>query len=336
MPFYNAGMGFNRRALLTGFFASATATMLAGTAKGFEFFKRDESHRFKGYAQALELAAENKADYVLLYDTHHQNRGMSTYPLEPDALAIAQAANAKHIFLEFPREFQPLMDLRARGAITEEDFIEKFDTINYVTFRAEEKDRLLSSDKVFGKITESSSVVMIEDPEGRDEMLRRMARGLVEAHKRGIKVWGADKISHTENLANRLNHDGEVSDYIAQKAGGERAIITYGYNHGAMEKNKGIDDELAKRHGRVMPIELTEVKEFYRGSVIGDLSVGAMDILRSAEDRPSHSLNSDTGEFHSNPAIKNDIVKGTPRAERKPAPKSKAKPTVSANAAPGR
>gem|GEM_PF-4799568 len=312
----------SRRSVIAGLFGAVTGSAVAGPAKAFDFLKRDERYRYAGYGQTLDMARQNQADFVLLYDTNHQNRGMATYPLGKDALDAAKDRGVKHIFLEIPREFQEIMDLRAQGGCSAAEFHQRILDEKFIMMHVVDSAAVSKNDEVLLKLGDDFSLT--SDTAGRTKFLDRLSEGLIEAHQRGIRVWGADSIHYNASMQARLDQDNRVADFVAEKAGGDLAVVVYGHSHGARFKDKGIDDELA-RHGRVMPVELTEASMAFRDSKIGNLNADAGDILRQAADRPPHSLNIDTGEFLSDPSNTNETFKGAPRASRvnKPAPAPK-------------
>lgn len=306
-------MSLNRRGFLGGLFAAMGAVTLPPAAKAAD------NPRFTGYDELLDSAQGAKADFVLMYDTHHQNIAMRTYPLEKEALDIAARQGVKHVFIEYPRELQSFIDDRYTGRMGHAAFFKGLSERS-VLMKIEERANLTHDAQVLGSAGDAA--VIISDVEARVEYINRLSRGIEWARERGIKIWAADSQAFINNQ--RLtHHDKDVAKFIAEKSAGEFSVITYGALHGIIAARGqsvrvpggGLDDELA-RHGRVMTVELEATYRPDRNSVLGRLAGDARDAILEMPDRSPQWLNVDTGEFRSDPSNNNTFVRGNPHRSR--------------------
>ncbi len=305
-----------RRGLLGLFAAAATGAAFAGVAGPAHALAGPD--RFEGYGQALDGAKEANADFLLMYDSNHMNRGMTLYSLETKALDLAKARGASNIFFEIPREFQPLMDARAKGGVSQQGFFDRM-APHFAVRRMEDPTSLWYGGEVMMKL--GGDLIAVHDAAGEKEFFDRLGRGLEQAHARGIRVMGGDSVKYLlADNEKRQSHDKDVAAYIAASAGPGLSIVTYGMAHGSRAAKgpmAGLDDGLA-RHGRVMTLEL---RETWRPDV--NTKVGRAHALGNAElqglpDRSPQWLNIDTGEFRSDPENKNTCLRGNPRKKNAP------------------
>jgi len=275
-------MPLNRRGFLRGMFAAAGVV-----AVGTPALAQQDDRRFDGYSQMLDITSRENSQYLLLFDTNHMNRAMPTYSLERGALDVAQKNGIKNVFIEFPREFQPLIDARASGKISHSAFIrEVSDT--YESYGFQEASRLKRGVEV---VSMQDDIAMIIDEKAERIYLNRLSRGIEDAAQRGIRVVGADSGDFINK--DRMNYDGQVADYIAQVAHGQKSVVTYGVLHGGDSKGAGLDDELRQRGG-VTIAELQDNARSVRGPV-GEMLAGVRELMGSLSDRASYRLNIDSG-----------------------------------------
>lgn len=240
----------------------------------------------------LDIASADRSQYLLLFDTNHMNRAMPTYSLERGALDVAQKGGVKNVFVEFPREFQPLIDARASGKISHSAFIrEVSDT--YESYGFQEASRLKRGVEV---ISMQDDIALVIDEKAEKIYLNRLSRGIEDAAQRGIRVVGADSGDFINK--NRMNYDGQVADYIAQVAQGQKSVVTYGVLHGGDSKGAGLDDELRQRGG-VTIAELQDHARPMRGPV-GEMFAGLRELMGGLSDRAPYRLNIDSGALTRN------------------------------------
>ncbi len=260
----------------------------------------DVSRRFQGFNQILDVAQGEGAQFLLMYDSNHMNRDMPLYPLQRDALALAQSKGVKNIFLELAREHQPLIDGRASGKITHEDFMSQLGA-EITLFSIVERADVKYSETIFADLGEFA---LVEDRAGKIKYLNALSAGIEDASRCGIRIVGADKTDFGGSvvLAARQQYDDQVADYIASVAGGQKSIVVYGMGHGSTDKPRagrggGLDDELRRRAG-VVTVEMQDNPSFFGEGEVGKFRAIVRETVESSfGDRSPNVLNIDTGKL---------------------------------------
>ncbi len=222
--------------------------------------------RISGYPAAMSKAfselisnAAKANQFVFVGDTSHRKGAVLQTFAQADNFAALKRQGVKHLFLEVPRDMQASLDSMLAGRTTQDQFVAD---LNKRHPRALDSD---IGDKGFGQ--ELAKVALLAKANGMkvhcaDHRQAEIAklRGKPYEHyvhnghpdasfEDFLKDITARKMPDGSRT-NIYTNDRPLAEFIASKAGKEKAVIFYGSGHG--DTSYGIDEILGeKRTARV-------------------------------------------------------------------------------------
>lgn len=217
----------------------------------------------KPLADLLGDAARSN-QFVIVGDTSHKKGSILQTFAQPDNFAALKQQGVKHLFLEVPREMQRSFDNLLSGKMTEEQFAADLNKRHPRAQSSDIGDRGFAHELAKVAMLAKANGMQVHCADHRQAKRKELMGGYEHyVHNRNPSATPEEYMQDVTkrrmpdgSMTHLLTDDKPLAEFVAGKAGRDKAVVFYGSGHG--DSSYGIDEMLGEV--RTARVEIFESK----------------------------------------------------------------------------
>jgi len=216
----------------------------------------------KELAETLGELARQK-QFVLIGDMSHRELPVISAAAQADNMQALKKAGVKHLFLEVPQDMQPSLDRYLAGKIQAEDFYKTLEKKHPRALETEMGDRPFNVQLLKMAELAHENGMKVYCADHRSAKLKSLQRPYEDYAQQGGMVSFEEYLEkkHTSKMPDGskvsiFTDDRPLAEFIAKRAGNDKAAIFYGAGHG--QTSYGLDEILGE--DRTARVEISSEK----------------------------------------------------------------------------